>query len=60
MRNGYSEDKIAKGGGEDRPERLFIRALNNVHMPGASRSLIVPSRNATKCGKSMVTLGLFT
>jgi hypothetical protein len=33
MRNGYSEDKIVKGGGEDQPGRLFLLALNNIHMP---------------------------
>jgi hypothetical protein len=32
MHNGYSEDKIAKGGGEDQPGRLFLQALNNTHM----------------------------
>ena len=33
MSNGYSEDKIAKGGGEDQPGQLFLQALNNIHMP---------------------------
>ena len=33
MRNGYSEDKIAKGGGEDQSGRLSLLALNKVHMP---------------------------
>ena len=33
MRNNYSEDKIAKGSGEDRSGRLFLPALNKVHMP---------------------------
>ena len=33
MSNGYSEDKIAKGGDEDQPGRLFLQALDNIHMP---------------------------
>ena len=30
---GYSEDKVAKGGGEDQSGRLSLLALNKVHMP---------------------------
>jgi hypothetical protein len=35
MRNGYSEDKIAEGDGEDQPGRLFLQDLNNTYMPNS-------------------------